>query len=140
VTVGPDGDLHGLARLGAHVHVHRFIDQGALLPYCDAVVSHGGAGAMLGAAAHGVPHLVLPQAADHFRNARALARVDAGRAVQLQHQTVEAVTSELSTVLASGELSAGAALLARDMADMPDATAAAGMLERWCACNAPDVC
>jgi len=31
VTVGPDGDLPGLAQLGAHVHVHRFVDQGALL-------------------------------------------------------------------------------------------------------------
>lgn len=133
VTVGSDGDVPGLTRLGTHVHVHRFIDQDALLPHCDAVVSHGGAGAMLGAAAHGVPHLVLPQAADHFRNARALEHVDAGRAVELQHQAVEAVTSELSTVLASDELSAGAALLAREMADMPDATAAASMLERWCA-------
>lgn len=134
VTVGPDGDLPSLAQLGAHVHVHRFVDQGAVLPHCDAVVSHGGAGAMLGAAAHGVPHLVLPQAADHFRNARALLRVSAGRSVELERQSVEAVSSELSKLLASGGLRAGATLVAQEMAAMPDAAAAANMLEGWHSC------
>lgn len=135
VTVGPDGDLPGLAQLGAHVHVHRFVDQGALLPYCDAVVSHGGAGAMLGAATHGLPHLVLPQAADHFRNARALSRVSAGSSVDLERQSVEAVSTELSKLLADGAMSVGATLLAREMAAMHDAAAAARMLERWHSCT-----
>lgn len=131
VTVGQDGNLPSLTQLGAHVHVHRFVDQRALLPHCDAVVSHGGAGAVFGAAVHGLPHLVLPQAADHFRNARALARVDAGRTLELDHQSFEAVISELLTVLASREVYVGATLLARDMAVMPDAMAATSMLERW---------
>ena len=135
ITVGPDGDLPGLGQLGAHVHVHRFVDQGALLPHCDAVVSHGGAGAMLGAAAHGLPHLVLPQAADHFRNARALSRVSAGSSVDLERQSVEAVSTELSKLLANGAMSAGATLLAREMAAMHDAAAAARMLERWHSCT-----
>ncbi len=134
VTVGPDGDLLNLTQLGAHVHVHRFVDQGALLPHCDAVVSHGGAGVMLGAAAYGVPHLVLPQAADHFRNARALSRVSAGRSVELERQSVEAVSTELSKLLAGGALSAGATLLAQEMAAMPDVAAAVNMLEGWYSC------
>ena len=134
VTTGPDGDLPGLAQLGAHVHVHRFVDQGALLPHCDAVVSHGGAGAMLGAAAHGLPHLVLPQAADHFRNARALSRVGAGRSVELECQCEEVVSMELSMLLEDGALSAGARLLAQQMAAMADVAAATHMLERWHSC------
>ena len=134
VTTGPDGDLPGLAQLGAHVHVHRFVDQGALLPHCDAVVSHGGAGAMLGAAAHGLPHLVLPQAADHFRNARALSRVGAGRSVELERQSEEVVSTELSMLLDDGALGAGARLLAQQMAAMADAAAAVRMLERWHSC------
>lgn len=131
ITVGPDGDLPGLAQFGAHVHVHRFVDQAALLPHCDAVVSHGGAGAMLGAAAHGLPHLVLPQAADHFRNARALSRVNAGSFVELGRQSEEAVSTELSMLLANGVLSVGATLLAQEMAALPDGAAAARMLARW---------
>ncbi|MFO1340897.1 MAG: glycosyltransferase, partial [Burkholderiaceae bacterium] len=100
-----------------------------------AVVSHGGAGAMLGAAAHGLPHLVLPQAADHFRNARALSRVSAGSSVDLERQSVEAVSTELSKLLADGAMSVGATLLAREMAAMHDAAAAARMLERWHSCT-----
>lgn len=67
VAAGMDGDLRRLAGLGTHVHVHRFVHQASLLQHCDVVISHGGAGTLLGAASHGVPHLALPQAADHFR-------------------------------------------------------------------------
>lgn len=134
VTVGLDGDVASFSQLGAHVHVHRFLDQAALLPYCDAVISHGGAGAMLGAAAHGLPHLALPQAADHFRNARAIQQANAGSAVDLEGQSMERVGTELSKLLAAGEEGAGAMPLAHAMAAMPDAAAAARMLERQYAC------
>jgi UDP:flavonoid glycosyltransferase YjiC (YdhE family) len=131
VTAGADADLRSLAGLGADVHIHRFVDQAALLPHCDVVVSHGGAGTLLGSAAHGVPHLVLPQAADHFRNARALVAVSAGRSVEPKGQTVEVVTSSLSAVLEDRSLRLGASALAQEMAAMPDVPAAASMLERW---------
>lgn len=134
VTIGADGDLQSFAGLGAHVHVHRFVDQDALLSHCDVVVSHGGAGALLGAAAHGVPHLVLPQAADHFRNARAILSANAGRAVEPERQNVEAVTASLSALLEDGALHVEARTLAQEMAAMPDAAAAASTLERWQAC------
>lgn len=139
VTIGADGDPQRFADLGTDVHVHRFVDQQALLPHCDVVVSHGGAGTLLGAAAHGVPHLVLPQAADHFRNARAIASVQAGRAVDPARQTVEAVASSLMAVLASDAFDAGARTVAREMAALPDAAAAAGALERWQAGHPPRV-
>lgn len=131
VTIGADGDLPRFADLGAGVHVHRFVGQAALLPHCDVVVSHGGAGTVLGAAAHGVRHLVLPQAADHFRNARALSSVSAGCAIDPARQTVEAVKSSLSAMLEERTLHAGARALALDMAHLPDAAAAAAKLERW---------
>ncbi|HEU6456676.1 MAG TPA: glycosyltransferase, partial [Roseateles sp.] len=134
VTVGADGNPRSLSGLGAHVHVHRFVDQASLLPHCDVVVSHGGAGPMLGAAAHGVPHLILPQAADHFRNGRALSAVSAGCTLDPESQTEEAVTSCLSTVLTSASLEGGARTLAREMAAMPDVSAAAMEVERWNSC------
>ena len=137
VTIGADGDLQYFADLGANVHVHRFLDQRAFLPYCDMVVSHGGAGTLLGAAAHGVPHLVLPQAADHFRNARAILSVDAGRTIEPVRQTVQDVSSSLSEMLGDGALIVGAQALAQEMVAMPDANAAAYKLERWQACARP---
>jgi len=131
VTVGADGDPEPFTRLGGHVSVHRFLEHTALLPHCDLVVSHGGAGTLLGAAAHGVPQLILPQAADHFRNARALCSVNAGRAVQPAHQTTEEVAVAMADALTRGAQSVAAAALAREMSAMPDAAAAASRLERW---------
>ena len=129
ITVGAAGDPEPLARLGVHVSVHRFVDQAALLPHCDLVVSHGGAGTLLGAAAHGLVQLILPQAADHFRNARALLSVNAGRAVEPEHQTTEGVTAAMASVLSSPVLPVAAAALAREMAAMPHPAAAVRWLE-----------
>lgn len=131
VTIGAGGDPGCLADLGTQVHVRRFVEQAALLPHCDVVVSHGGAGTLLGAAAHGVPHLVLPQAADHFRNARAIVSAHAGRSIDPERQTVALVASALTAVLEGGALAIGATALAQEMAAMPDAVAVAGRLEDW---------
>ena len=133
VTVGADGDTAALAGLRGRVRVHRFIDQRALLPHCDAVVSHGGAGTLLGGAAHGLPQLLLPQAADHFRNARALCAAGAGAAVEPGGQTVDAVEAALRGLLATPGATACAQRLAREMAALPDADAVARQLERWLA-------
>ena len=138
VTAGWDGDLEPLAELGPHVHVHRFVDQAALLQHCDAVVSHGGAGTLLGAASQGLPHLVLPQAADHFRNARALAQVLAGNSVEPVSQSLNCVASSLSDLLQSDALHRGAQALAKEMAAMPNTLEAVGELERWQAGAAVD--
>lgn len=131
VTVGADGDLEPLRTLDGPVSVHRFLDQAALFPHCDLVVSHGGAGTVLGAAAHGVPQLVLPQAADHFRNARALCSVHAGRTVEPDQQTTEGIGAAMADVLGSTAQIAAASSLAREMAAMSDVAAAACSLEDW---------
>ncbi len=70
-TVGPQGDPAGLGPQPAHVVVERWVAQTLVFPRCDVVVSHGGSGTFLGALAHGLPQLCLPQAADQFRNAGA---------------------------------------------------------------------
>jgi UDP:flavonoid glycosyltransferase YjiC (YdhE family) len=131
VTVGADGDPEPFTKMGRHVRVHRFLDQAALLPRCELVVSHGGAGTLLGAAAHGVRQLILPQAADHFRNARALCSVNAGRTVEPRHQSTEEVAEAMMEALNDHSMSDAATLLASEMSAMSDAEAAARRLERW---------
>jgi len=81
VTVGRQNDPGMLGPQPSNVHVHQYIPQELLLPYCAAVVTHGGAGSTLGALAFGLPLLVVPQGADHFYNADRV--VAAGAAVQL---------------------------------------------------------
>ena len=131
VTVGADGDPAQFAGLCGHAGVYRFVDQAALLPHCDLVVSHGGAGTVLGAAAHGVPQLILPQAADHFRNARALSSLEAGRVVEPRRQDAQEVHATMAEVLDRNVHRSAARDLAAEMSAMPDARAAAEWLEAW---------
>ena len=72
VTVGRERSPSELGPQPAHVRIERFVPQAEILPRCDAVVSHGGSGSVLGALAHGIPLVLLPIGADQPLNARAL--------------------------------------------------------------------
>jgi hypothetical protein len=120
VTRGVDDDAARWAGLPANVHVEPFVEQSALLPRCDLVVSHAGAGTMLGAAAHGVPQLLLPQAADQFRNARALASTGAGVFLTPDRQEEAALLRRARCLLSASGPSVAARALAREIASMPD--------------------
>jgi UDP:flavonoid glycosyltransferase YjiC (YdhE family) len=86
LTIGPEGDPAALGQVADNVHVERFLPQGAVLRRCAVAISHAGSGAMLGAAAAGVPVLAVPQAADQFLNAQTMA--DAGMALRLMPDEV----------------------------------------------------
>jgi UDP:flavonoid glycosyltransferase YjiC (YdhE family) len=86
LTIGPEGDPAALGPVADNVHVERFLPQGAVLRRCAVAISHAGSGAMLGAAAAGVPVLAVPQAADQFLNAGTMA--DAGMALRLMPDEV----------------------------------------------------
>jgi UDP:flavonoid glycosyltransferase YjiC (YdhE family) len=78
VTVGAGSDPALLGPQPDNVHVERYIPQTLLLPHCDLLISHAGSGATVGALAGGVPMLAIPQGADQFLNAEAVARLGAG--------------------------------------------------------------
>ena len=128
VTVGRDGDLAGFGELPENVHLYRHIEQGALLPLCDAVVSHGGAGGVLGAAAHGLPQLILPQAADHFRNALALTRAGAAVTIKPECLSLHAVEESARSLFGIPSLAIAAKRLALEIKSMPTVYAVADVL------------
>ncbi len=78
VATGPRLSPDVLGEQPPHVLVEDFLPHGAILPLCDVLVSQGGAGGLLGALRHGLPQVVVPQAADQFWNAAALTRAGAG--------------------------------------------------------------
>ncbi|HYZ35917.1 MAG TPA: nucleotide disphospho-sugar-binding domain-containing protein, partial [Pseudonocardiaceae bacterium] len=76
-----------------------------LLPHCHLVVSHGGAGIMLNALAHGLPQLILPQGADQFSNAAARQSAGAALALRPGALSADAIATAaecLITIRASG--------------------------------------
>jgi UDP:flavonoid glycosyltransferase YjiC (YdhE family) len=81
VTTGGDANATRACAARDNVHVEAWLDQGRVLGEAAVVVAHGGTGTTLGALAAGVPMVVLPLFADQHRNAGAVERCGAGRAV-----------------------------------------------------------
>lgn len=81
VTVGPNGDPGAFRGYGPTVHVERFVAQSLVMPRTAVLASHAGSGTVLAAFQQAVPQLCLPQAADQFRNAAAVAASGAGTAL-----------------------------------------------------------
>jgi UDP:flavonoid glycosyltransferase YjiC (YdhE family) len=110
------------------MRAERYMPHAELLPRCAAVVSHGGAGTMYGCLAHGLPQVVLPQAADQFTNAVALQ--EARLAAVLRPGEVEpaSIRNAVRTVLGDPAYRRRAAAVAEEITAMPDAAAVARTL------------
>jgi UDP:flavonoid glycosyltransferase YjiC (YdhE family) len=102
VTVGGAGDPALLGSQPDNVHIERFISQSLLLPHCDLMISHAGSGATVGALAAGVPMLAIPQGADQFVNAGAVARVGAGLRLLPSEFTAAGVRDAARELLSDG--------------------------------------
>lgn len=59
VTTGPN-DVEDVGELPPNVRAATYLPQSKVLPYVDVVVSHGGAGGLLGSLMHARPLLVVP--------------------------------------------------------------------------------
>jgi UDP:flavonoid glycosyltransferase YjiC (YdhE family) len=73
VTTGPLVSPLPPEALPPHVFMAAYLPHEALLPHCQLLVSHAGAGSALAALSLGLPQVCLPQGADQFRNADVLA-------------------------------------------------------------------
>ena len=82
LTVGREADIGSLDAQPANVHIEAWVPQADVLSQASAVVGHGGSGTTLGALAAGVPQVVVPLFADQPDNARRVAAIGAGVAVE----------------------------------------------------------
>jgi UDP:flavonoid glycosyltransferase YjiC (YdhE family) len=129
VTVGPDGDPTAFGPQPSRVVIERYIPQTQLLPVCDAVASHAGSGTVLATLAHGIPQLCLPQAADQFLNAAAVARAGAGLTIAPEDVSPATVGEAVRRLLADDSFRASARRLAQEIDAMPSPDAAVTVLE-----------
>ncbi len=121
VTIGPGGDGARFAAQPAHVFVATYLSHELLLPRCRLVVSHGGSGAMLGALAHGLPQLLLPQGADQFGNARACEQAGAALALSAQQVSPANVRKAALRLLGEGSFTLVAKAVQGEITTMPSA-------------------
>lgn len=136
VTVGPQIDPQELGPQPASVRVEKHIDQHALLPHCDLVVSHAGSGTVIGALAHGLPMVLLPMGADQPLNARRCEDLNVARVLNPVEVDPDLVRD---AVVAASDLDhRRAAERVRDeIAALPDQRRAVALLERLFAERAP---
>jgi UDP:flavonoid glycosyltransferase YjiC (YdhE family) len=104
------------------------LPQALLLPRVSAVVSHAGAGTLLGSLYHGLPQVLLPQMPEQASNAATAAR--RGVAVALgARPTADAVRQGVESVLHEPGYGSAAREVAAEIARMPTADAVlAGVL------------
>jgi len=130
LTAGPQIDPGELGPIPTNIRVERFIDQDALLPSCDLVVSHGGSGTMLGALAHGLPMVLLPMGADQPHNARRCEALGVARVLDPVAMTPESLSGAIAAVLADPSCREAAQKMRDEIAALPDQGEAVARLER----------
>lgn len=91
----------------------------SLLEGVELVLTHGGAGTMLGSMSRGIPMVVVPAGADNFMNAAQVAAAGAGIALQPDEATPSAVADAVRTVLDEFRYREAAASIAKEIAAMP---------------------
>src|SRR5215208_6622425 len=118
-TVGRDLDLGALPAAPENVRVERWVPQQDVLGHAAAAVVHGGSGSTLGALSAGVPLVVLPLFADQPQNARRVAEVGAGIAVEPRRDdlgaTVGPLREAVDSVLSESAYGEGARALADEL-------------------------
>jgi UDP:flavonoid glycosyltransferase YjiC (YdhE family) len=92
-------------------------------------VSHAGSGTTLASAGLGLPHLCLPQGADQFLNADAIAAAGAGLSLSPSDMTTDLIRTSVERLLADPSFRTAAARVAADISAMPEPTLVASALE-----------
>ncbi|MFI8008072.1 glycosyltransferase [Streptomyces sp. NPDC086010] len=108
--------------------VFTFLPAAELLKDVTAAVHHGGSGATFGAAAHGVPVVVVAGTDGQAAQAERIAGTGAGLALLTEDPSPEAVCAALMRVLHEPSFAAAAGRLREEIEDMPAASEVAERL------------
>ena len=134
LTVGRDLHLGVLGGAPDNVRIEPWVPQQDVLGHAAAAVVHGGSGSTLGALAAGLPLVVVPLFADQPENARRVAEVGAGIAVEPSREDPGATAGPLRAAIESvlGDPSYGerAGALADELRAEPPVDEAVPLLER----------
>jgi UDP:flavonoid glycosyltransferase YjiC (YdhE family) len=134
LTVGRDLDRAALPEAPDNVHIEPWVPQQDVLGHASAAVVHGGSGSTLGALAAGVPLVVVPLFADQPQNARRVAEVGAGLAVEPNRDDIPATIAPLreaiERVLSDASYGERAQHLADELRAEPPVDEAIPLLER----------
>jgi UDP:flavonoid glycosyltransferase YjiC (YdhE family) len=137
VTVGRHIDPEEFGPRPDNVRIELYIPQASILPYCSAVVSHGGSGSVIGALARGLPMVVIPMGADQPLNAARCEALGVGRALDAVAATPADVRDAVASVLEDPAYRRAAERIRDECVALPGAAHAVALLERLAAERRP---
>lgn len=129
LPVHPD-DVAALGELPADVRVVEQLPLRLLLPGCDAIVHHGGAGSVMTAVAAGVPQLALTFGAEQEADGTRLAATGAGIHLRGDRASGDAVRSAVAALLTEPSYRAAALRLRAENEERPAPAALVPVLEQ----------
>jgi UDP:flavonoid glycosyltransferase YjiC (YdhE family) len=128
-TVGGRLDPASLGPLAANTRVERYVPQSFILDRSTVVISHGGAGTLIGAAATGKVQLCVPIGADQWDNADLLASANAGVVLEPEDRDADTIRQSVQSLLADVGKHADAKLLRDEFGAMPHPAVLAATIE-----------
>jgi hypothetical protein len=129
ITVGRDADPDAVTPRPTNVRVERYLPQRMVLARSSLLVSHAGSGAVLGAAASGVPQLCVPIAADQFDNADVVTASGCGLSLEPHDVTTDSVHHALHRLLGGDSFQDRARFVADEIAAMAEPAERVPMIE-----------
>jgi UDP:flavonoid glycosyltransferase YjiC (YdhE family) len=124
LTIGDRRDPAELGPLPASVRAERWVPQAAVMAQASAVVGHGGSGSTLMGLAAGVPQALVPLFVDGPANARRVAELGAGLAIEPGSDRLAPAVGELLTDPGYRAAAAAVAAEIRALPPVDDAVAA----------------
>lgn len=130
VVSGAGSRGSSLGSLPANAHAVGWLPHEQLLPTCDVIVHHGGAGSAMVSLINGLPQLILPQMGDQFLNADQLVQRGVAEKVDLPDRSPGPVRRGVEALLAESSYRRNAAEVRTEIASMRSPLAAVADIER----------
>ncbi len=129
-TVGGQVDPAALGATPSNTRVERYVPQSFLLERASVVVSHAGAGTLIGTATAGKVHLAVPISADQWDNADLFSAANAGVTLEPDDRDADTIGRTVERLLADAEMRAAAETVRSAFLGMPHPTTLVPALER----------
>ena len=137
LATGPSNDPATFGPLPQNVRASAYIPHSLLLPRCDALITHAGAGTLIASIDAGLPMVFVPLFGDQPANAECAAAAGAG--IVLDHATLskDAVRDAVRAVLRDGRYRSAVEALRREIAALPSHGEAIGWIAGVARTKAP---
>jgi UDP:flavonoid glycosyltransferase YjiC (YdhE family) len=139
LATGPLRDPAMFDPLPPNVRAAAYISHSRLLPRCEAVITHAGAGTLIASVSAGLPMVFVPLFGDQIPNAACAAAAGAGIVIDPDALTPEAVRDATRAVLRDQRYRERVAALRREMAALPSQDDAIGWIAEIARTKAPRV-